>query len=853
MALETPTVGMSNTSMRAQATNAGTDFIADTAVKTNQAIADELDKYSALVLQMQIKADKEKAEAQALSLGNKMQEELQKNQLEYSQLKNKDAIDGYDSYKQNISNIIEKYTPTDEAQPLTQKLVSEKATRLRTASNSSLMAYQMEQIASWKNLEMQSALDLSIDDSITFYGKPQFEDKLFKTLDKQDFIADQKGIDINSDAYKLQRLQTTSKVHFNGIMNEINREMLGSASSHLNKYTKQLTAEDRNRLIIELESAKARAMAKYAPKELTEADMMQFYRKEFDGLKHLHVADVDVQYGETLKGVPLFQKEKKAVVAGDPMYDVIREQYVNKMTESWKFARDATRTVQGNIFYLGFKEYNKYKAQGVTPPSSARMILDSIGQTDKADASTIDKLQAYIKRDTQGIGNAGNPMATGEIRAGILDGTLANKTRDELVNLMNIQNMNSQEQDKMLELHEKINNQEFSSTFKQYESTINDFISLELAIDPKSSDFKDRLAFNLLHERISDDIKQRAKRPENKGKDFLELFTMYTSDPMVRSGLNLKIKEANKQYDEQVKSAGTLAADLTPQELLEFMGFKYGAKQKNPTITEEQVFASWLEQKSAAADTPPLNARNPYQTSGQSISNAVNLVKESSVFKEMADVSSQEFKSFMADSGFAVPSFDGDPLGRAVEAVNAQDAMQGYGDYFYPQNVKPLNLLGDHTRNAMLGYGDYFYAPMAKPNYFDYREAISGYADFYYAPMAKPNYYDLKGIMQGQGEHYCPTHTANLSDVLATIRAKEAVYKYGQYYYPRAELTQEDYDRLRALGNAIIEGSADTFRWVGDTYKDITSPSEWEVKIDKYNKEWEEKQRRKEEKSAKSK
>ena len=773
MALETPTVGMSNTSMRAQATNAGTDFIADTAVKTNQAIAEELDKYSSLVLQMQIKADKEKAEAQALSLGNKMQEELQKNQLEYSQLKNKDAIDGYDSYKQNISNIIEKYTPTDEAQPLTQKLVSEKATRLRTASNSSLMAYQMEQIASWKNTELNSALQLSLNDSLSFYGKPQFDDKMHRALEQYDYIADANGVDVNSETYKMDRLKTTSGVHFNGIMNEIRREQLGNASAHLSRYKGDLTAEDYNRLLVAYEDAQLRWQAKHAVKEkqLTEADIMKLAAQEFDKDNNLHFLDEEIAVGETLDGDPITKIVRKKVTPADAYrYGVAKSSHISKVVKEWKRAKLKEETNQSRLLVEALDYVDKLVEQGQAVPSSANDVFEYFGSLYDVDDKTKDELQNYLIKLKFGVSSAGNPVATRQLKDQILDGTAKVTDVYALRKIMRNENMSLSEQNKIEELYTNRTNQNYTGTVKHHNKLIDAYIAEE-GIDKTDESVESQYLYAKTQDFISQEIDKLSKLPRNQGKSFTDLFDEFRFDPnnsvLVKDFINRAKKENERSETARELAEDMMADGFTNAIKAKYMSFKDGVMAKNQELSEKEVYSMFKQSLTAErmgkiSSTPMLGAP------------VTQALQTTEGFDLWATID-EKLSAMAPDMGEAIKGYANDFYAdQDPSRMNPNAVLNKVADrikFVYDENMRTLNGASEEVQAAFNSVAD-----TVSSGAYEGMQTYGNYFEYMHQPSAGGvTLDDINAIgreaIQGYGDYFVTKHTRGRHDNITILDA----------------------------------------------------------------------------------
>ena len=516
MALETPTVGMSNEGMYARPFENGSEAIAKSAEAVGQNLAGEIDQLSAQILQLQIKAEKERAEAEALSLSNRAYEDLHKNQLEYSQLKNKDAIDNYDSYKQNISKIIEKYTPTDKAQPLTQKLFKEKAMQLQTRSNATLMAYQMEQIASWKMSELNSALNNTLNESLSNYGKPLFEENKRKALEQYDYIADAQGIDRNSETYKLGQLQTTSGLHFNGIMNEINREQLGNAWKHLQQYKDELTAEDYNKLLFDYKGAVARQQVGRGKKDLTEQEIMEMFETIFDNDPSLHHDFVEKNEEYMADDGTIKYRTKKVYISpkkGTFDYDRIKNAWVVKQSNIYKEEQEAIKSINGRAYLTAKQTYEKLKKDGEVLPTSAKALAQKSGLVNPTEEQ-LNLIQKMLSRENLGVGTFGDPIAYNKILTDIINGNIYKHYRDAdaFQNFVRQYGLNEQQYNNVVMQYNKTQQSE-------YRSKVNDALDMlkshfEVAKKLNTSKPKDKFISALLEKRAREDLVQLINRSD---------------------------------------------------------------------------------------------------------------------------------------------------------------------------------------------------------------------------------------------------------------------------------------------------------------------------------------------------
>ncbi|SPT71512.1 Uncharacterised protein [Anaerobiospirillum thomasii] len=554
MALETPTVGMSNEGMYARPFENGSEAIAKSAEAVGQNLAGEIDQLSAQILQLQIKAEKERAEAEALSLSNRAYEDLHKNQLEYSQLKNKDAIDNYDSYKQNISKIIEKYTPTDKAQPLTQKLFKEKAMQLQTRSNATLMAYQMEQIASWKMSELNSALNNTLNESLSNYGKPLFEENKRKALEQYDYIADAQGIDRNSETYKLGQLQTTSGLHFNGIMNEINRDQLGNAWKHLQQYKDELTAEDYNKLLINYQSTVARnSVAGGGKKKMTDEDLIAYFEKYFDDNPILHQ---HVEEGENGKS-----KITKVTLKDNPiLYNQVRRGFVNESLNKHKRYVEE-RTSQDGYLKASIREY----LDNNELPDNGRDIIKAIGISEPT-AEQIDTAQKILDMRKNGVGNIGNKMAYMDIMSWISDGSIYKEftTLNSLKGYMVDKNLSQDQMTDLSKEYNKAKNYAYRQEIEKASKLLNKKLT---GVIGKAKVASNEFAYQRALITAQDFINQKIKRDGMSATLALEAVTSNASDVMDIKGVYEEALELQTNFTDLWGSVGS----LTHKERLEIL------------------------------------------------------------------------------------------------------------------------------------------------------------------------------------------------------------------------------------------------------------------------------------------
>lgn len=548
MALETPTVSLNQDDAGyARPLDTHNQFAKGVA-ESGKGISDALNSFAETITAFQVKFEKEKAEAQALDTLNNIEFQLQENKREYSTLKNKDAIDNYDKYKANINSIIDGSLPGDDVQPLTKKLIDKKIGKLRLDAQSDLTAYQMQEVSSYKMLNMEASLGLSQNEALSQYGKVTFSRAMQGMLSKYDAIADAKGVDTKSEAYKLDRLKLTSSVHYNGILNFIRRENYGSAISNLNKYKNELTAEDYNKLMIDYSDAVARSSAGSGriSTELKREDYLALqlkFGKEFDERKDLHTIKVATTLGDGIR----------TLTPNDSEYQLKRLSYINSCVNEVERKIDQSYTRKGMA--EGYVE-NALKLLRDQNPNvtinSFKDLLDYTNDKTLYDDDFVKDADAHIKM----INHYGTP--NGDFQSYLNFVALSEKeeltkkfqSEDLLKGDPLFSRLSDSQKLTVLQKYLQEQKKDHNAISRGVGQYVDAFIqgSMNLKKTAKGEDgFKYLLANELLNASIKEKIEEK-KRQGFKNIDTYSVTVETINDPLLRVRLQSEIKQIEEDY-----------------------------------------------------------------------------------------------------------------------------------------------------------------------------------------------------------------------------------------------------------------------------------------------------------------